>query len=126
MGYPMKAERNAAIVAAYLAGKPILNIAADYGISESRTRFIIERAGALGSHQDRRARHSEINRRNQARPEVKQRKSDRMREHWRSNPNMGKARLFADDPERRAEYLLLREACGAAYARQAMGLERVA
>lgn len=34
----------------------------------------------------------------------------------------GRKRLFANDPNRRADYLALREAMGAAYAREQMGL----
>lgn len=122
MAYPAKTERNTALVAAYKAGKPIEHIAADHNISGKRVWVILGREGVLGTREERRARHREINRRNQAKPEVKARKSETMRRHWRTNPNMGKAMLFANDPDRREEYLLLRTAMGAAYARQAMGL----
>lgn len=35
----------------------------------------------------------------------------------------GRLRILSHDPEARADYLALREACGANYAREAMGLE---
>lgn len=122
MPMPAKTERNNKIVAAYRAGQPIEHIGRDHGVSGYTVRRIIIRAGALADEAERRRRFVEVNRRNQLLPEVRARKAETMRRHWQHNPNMGKPQLFANDPERREEYLLLRDAYGAAYAREAMGL----
>lgn len=117
-----KVNRNAEIAASYRGGETMGVIAARHGISLSRVSYIIRNAGARLSREEWSRRHSDMCRRIARDPKVRAKIAATMRKRWADGLKAGRPRLFADDPVRRDEYLLLRDACGAAYARKAMGL----
>ena len=122
MGYPEKTERNAAMLADYNAGAWVPDIAAKYGIYHTGCYRILRR---LGAFDDPASVVGRVKLRNQIigqSERVRRRKSETMLARWRSGAMTGKPFIFGDDPERRKNYLALRSAMGAAYARQAMGV----
>lgn len=122
MSYPAKAERNAEIVAGFRDGATMNELARKHGVSHATIHRVLRRADALGTPEERRARIRLHSQRVANDPDVKARKAAKMREHHAAGRIGRKAVIFAHDPVKRADYLLLRSVAGAAYARQAMGL----
>lgn len=113
--------RDAAIVRAYHGGASYLTVAKQFGLSFAHVRRIVLSRAPLTPEQAaaRRAAHAAwLNS-----PEM-QAKSQAGRRHRLATkgPWQGRRTLFADDPKSREDYLALRGAYGAAYARAAMGL----
>lgn len=117
-----KTQRNAALVRRFLAGATLAELATRYGISQPCVCRIVARAGHKRTEEQRRARLSEMSRRMNADPVIKARKSAVMKAYYAQGRVGPKRPIFEHDPQKREEYLTLREAMGAAYARQAMGL----
>ena len=115
-------ERNAQIVAEYHAGATLLQVAARHGLSESRISYIVQMMGGRLTGEERGRRLSEYARQKMNDPAMRARISATMAARWAAGFRAGRPRLFADDPAKREEYLTLRDACGAAYARAALGL----
>lgn len=120
MGSPVKHERNVAIAKAFLDGRTLASLAAEHGVCLTRIHYIVRGEGIrLG----REAVYARINRKGRVlgrehRANIQAALLKRSAAGKRNGP----APLFADDPAKREQYLLLRDAMGAAYARQAMGL----
>ena len=115
-------ERNARIVAEYRAGATLAQIGAAHGLCCSRISYILKTMGARLGPVERSRRNSEHNRRMMNDPVIRARISATMAARWAAGFRAGRPRLLADDPAKREEYLILRDACGAAYARAAYGL----
>lgn len=122
MAFPAKTERNAEICRLYLAGETFAQITARYGISGSVIRRIVKRMGALGTPEERRARQADHLRRINADLAIQEAKRIKMRAHYATGRVGPRPPIFAHDPVKRDDYLALRCAFGAAYARDAMGL----
>ena len=122
MAFPEKTERNAEICRRYVAGETFAQITARFGISGSAIRHIVKRMGALGTPEERRARQVEHSRRINADPAIQEAKRVKMRAHYATGRVGPRTPIFAHDPVKREDYLALRIAFGAAYARDAMGL----
>jgi hypothetical protein len=119
-----KAERNAAIVAAYRAGELQADIAARFGINRGRVSVILRKEGARLDRDALEQRLNKVRASNAKRPDVRAKIAATVRQKWaegRMN-GCGRPRLFANDPDKRADYLRLRDAFGSEYAREAMGL----
>lgn len=115
-------DRNRKIAKAYRAGALLRELADKYGLSQSRISYIVKQEGARLNLEDRRARCSAHSSRIAKDPEVRAKIAAAMRQRWAAGYPMGRKAILADDPERREEYLVLRDAFGAAYAREQMGL----
>lgn len=114
--------RNAEIAQSYLAGEPMRSIAARFGISLSRVSYICKAQGARLDREALRARYAAHSRRNMNDPAIRAKISATIAKRWAAGHWAGRRKIFGDQPERREEYLVLRDAFGAAYARQAMGI----
>ena len=123
MARPTHPERNAAIAADYKAGESLPCIAARYGLSPSRISYIALAQGVRFTGIEQARRIGSQGAANSRTAIVRERISQTVKQRWADGTlRGGRRRLFADDPARREDYLNLRSAMGAAYARQAMGV----
>ena len=107
------AARNASIAAAFHAGATAPELAQQWGISCSRVYQIALKYGGRLSADERRRRFAHAGGNNFRKANQRRREA---------GLPLGRPRMFPDDPAKREEYLELSAACGAAYAREAMGL----
>lgn len=115
-------ERNAAIAKAYRDGDRLQDIADRHGISLSRASYIVKQQGARLSREEISQRYAERSRRIAQDPVIRAKIAETVRRKWECGELRGRKMLFADDPVRRYDYLNLRHAYGAQYAREVMGL----
>lgn len=115
-------ERNAAIAKAYRKGDRLQDIADRHGISLSRASYIVKQQGARLTREEISKRYAERNRRNAQDPVIRAKIAETVKKRWAEGELRGRPVIFADDPARRYDYLNLRHAYGAAYAREAMGI----
>lgn len=115
-------ERNRAIAAAYRSGKTLREIAAQYSLSPSRVSYIVKAQGASLTGEELRRRFSEAAKRTSNDPAVRAKISATISARWAAGHWAGRRKILGDDPERREDYLLLRDTYGAAYARRVMGI----
>lgn len=113
-----RAERNSAIVAAYMAGASQQAVADRFGVSQATISRVMVAHGVPISR-------SQVSRRGWS-PERKAAQSARSLRLWREqgfrNANLGRRTILADRPDDRALYCKIRRHYGAAYARELMGL----
>lgn len=120
MGSPVKNERNVAIAKAFLDGRTLASLAAEHGVCPTRIHYIVRGQGirlgrdAVSKRLGRKGRKLPRSTAEKIRAALLQRRAEGKR--------VGREVIFADDPVKREQYLDLRGAMGAAYARQAMGL----
>lgn len=117
-----KRDRNVAIAKAFLDGRTLASLAAEHGVCPTRIHYIVRGEGIrLG----RDAVSKRLGRKGKKLPRAT---ADKIRAALLNRTASGKRNgpepIFADDPVKREQYLDLRDAMGAAYARQAMGLAR--
>lgn len=117
-----RAERNRAIADAYRAGELQRDIAARFGISKSNVSVILAKEGARLPKVEIYRKTGIIGARTARDPVIRARIAEGVRKAWARGDNLGRKAILADDPVKRADYLVLREAYGAQYAREAMGL----
>lgn len=117
-----KAQRNIAIAAAYRSGVVMTELAKQHGLSLSRISHIVWEQGAESTPAELRLRRGQSSRRNGGSPAARAKISAAIRQRWADGLMSGRPTLFADDTAKRGDYLALRRAYGAAYARDAMGL----
>ncbi len=115
-------NRNAAIAAAYRGGALLRELAEEHGLSMSRISYIVKQQGARLTGEDLHRRCSQHSVRIARDPVVRAKIGASLRLRWQNGERVGRERILANDPARREDYLALRDACGAAYARQAMGI----
>ena len=120
--YGKKAERNREICQRFHDGETLKSLARRFGMTQANAWRIVSSYAPLGPDAERQRR-IENCRRYLLTPEMKARADAGKRRlaaegGWRA----GRKKLFGNDPEKRGDYLALREAFGAAYAREAMGL----
>lgn len=123
MTYGKKPERNAAICRRFHSGESVRSIAADLGLSHSAVWAVIARYAPLTDEQ-RTERLVEYCRKNLLRPEIVARSREGMKRRIEREGiwNVGRKKVLAHDPAKREDYLALRRAYGAKYAREALGV----
>lgn len=122
MNYGRKAERNRAIIDAFLSGETMASLASRHGIAISRVSRIIKRAGASLGPAELQERLNATRARIATDPVIREKIRQTIAAKWAAGHWAGRRKILADDPDRREEYISLRDAYGAAYAREAMGL----
>lgn len=115
-------ERDRAIADAYRAGALMRDIACDFSLSISRVSGIVSAQGASLSREELARRSTITAKHNTGNPAVCAKIAEGVRAAWARGAPLGRKTIFADDPERRIDYLNMREAYGAAYAREVMGI----
>lgn len=119
-----KTERNLGIVADFLAGASYSVLAAKHGLHPSRIYAIIKASGNTLSYEQccaRKARFAKIRAGNER---IMERQRASIKARRDAGLPWGRRPIFAEDQEKREQYIALREAMGAAYAREQMGLAR--
>ena len=117
-----KAQRNIAIAAAYRSGVVMTELAKQHGLSLSRISHIVWEMNAELGPAELRVRRAKYSRHNASAPAARAKISAAISQRWADGLMSGRPTLFADDTAKRGDYLALRRAYGAAYARDAMGL----
>lgn len=117
-----KTLRNRQLVEAYRGGASCSALAEKFGISQSRAYVIVKQSGVALSTEERSRRQAANSRRLMADAAHRAKISEGLRAYWAAGGKAGRKAIFADEPEKRDEYLLLRGYGGAAYARERMGL----
>ena len=112
------AARNASIAAAYGAGSTTAELAQQWGISGNRVWQIVCKLGGRLSHSECIARRAALG----SAPQTRAKYDAAIQQRRAAGLPIGRPRMFPDDPAKREDYLNLSAACGAAYAREAMGL----
>jgi hypothetical protein len=121
MGSPSKQARNVAIAKAFLDGRTLASLAAEHGVCLTRIHYIVRGQGVrLG--RDAIAKRISGRGKPLGRGHADNIRKALLRRSAEGKRN-GREPIFANDPIKREQYLDLRNAMGAAYARQAMGLE---
>lgn len=117
-----KTQRNIAIAAAYRGGAVMTVLAKQHGLSLTRISHIVWEMSAELDPAELRLRLGRSSRRNASAPAARAKISAAIRQRWADGLMSGRPTLFAYDTAKRGDYLALRRAYGAAYARDAMGL----
>lgn len=117
-----KSQRNNDIAAAYRSGATMTALATQHGLSLSRIFHIVWEQGAELAPAELRVRRGRSSRRNGSTPAARAKISAAISQLWADGLMTGRPTLFSDDTVKRGDYLALRRAYGAAYARDAMGL----
>lgn len=123
MSYGQKHERNRAIVEAFRAGETMAVLANRHGITISRVSRIINRAGASLGYDELQKRLNVTRAKIATDPAIREKIRQTITAKWAEGHWAGRRKILADDPERREDYISLRQAYGAAYAREVMGLD---
>ena len=114
------AARNAIIAAAYHTGVKASELAKRWGLSRPRIYAIAHRLGGTLSDSERSRRRGLAGAANARRAHAIM--GGTISKRRAAGLPLGRPRMFADDPAKRADYTIIRHTYGAAYAREAMGL----
>jgi hypothetical protein len=116
-----KRERNIAIAKAFLDGRTLASLAQEHGLCPTRIHYIVRGEGI------RLGRDAVIKRTSPTKgKKLPRATAEKIRaallQRTAEGRRVGREVIFADDPVKREQYIDLRDAMGAAYAREAMGL----
>lgn len=96
----------------------LTQIADHFAMSKTNVWRILENGGATQTKSQRRARITATNRKKALDANFRKKLAEATYQAWADGKMSGRKRLFADDPVKRADYLLLRDKVGAAEAKR--------
>lgn len=99
-------------------GWTMAELAAQFEMSMGNVHRLLKRQGALLTDAGKRGRWEVANRAKAADPEFRLQMSETIAAYWRLPRGSSRPVLFADEPERRAQYLTLQRKVGAVEARR--------
>lgn len=117
-----KSARNEAIAKAFLDGRTLASLSEEHGLCMTRIHYIVRGEGIRLGRDAVRKRTTNHRLGKPLPRETAEKIRAALLKRSAEGKHNGRAVIFGDDPAKREKYLDLRDAFGAAYAREAMGL----